>query len=197
MPPEAMGADVFDPDPDTDDDPFGVLDDTSTGYDGRLWDVYSLGVLFYVVWTRQRPFLKLSACQILFAVSEEHAVPAPPWPKKGSTHNKPPKMINKLLQSMWSWDPLHRPNMAEVASTLLSIADASSYNAFPATEKGDIIVNANDSDSDPESSGEFVEMRQMALRQQSSANLQTTNSDNAVVFARTTNPLFRRQQSRP
>lgn len=129
MPPEAMGVNVEE----AIDDPFGVIENAlSSGYDGRKWDVYSLGVLFYTVWTRERPFSHLNNHQVLYAVSEQGVVPAPPWP---STGEEPPAYLDNLMQEMWARDPHDRPTMERVAHTL---GDSAQQTAFD-----DISVDKN------------------------------------------------------
>jgi hypothetical protein len=106
MPPESLGVEAEN------------ASSTEAGYDGRKFDTWSLGTLFYYIWCRSNPYPRLTPVQIMFKVSEQRMVPAPPWPVANAA---PPTPLANLLYGCWKREPSDRPEMEELAQELRRI----------------------------------------------------------------------------
>jgi len=78
-------------------------------------DIYSLGLIFYFIWTSKIPFhsFKMNTIQIMFAKHQNTLTVE-------QTGNEP---IDQLISSCVSFDPLRRPNTMDIVSVLRGLYD--------------------------------------------------------------------------
>ncbi|KAG2441457.1 hypothetical protein HXX76_003079 [Chlamydomonas incerta] len=82
-------------------------------------DLYSLGVLLWVLVTGEQPWGGLPAMAVAYMVCAQGAR----LPLSGLSDDRCPRKLRRLLVDLWDADPLRRPAAAEVGKELLLLQD--------------------------------------------------------------------------